>query len=202
MLKSFKLVLMLLSIVVAPLTIYPLPSQIIIIRHGEKPLKGNELSAQGFERSNALRFYFQYDPFVSDFGIPKVIFASKPKKKNSSKRAIQTVTPYAEAFNIEINATFEADQIDELAHEIFTNSDYDGQSILISWKHSVIDQLCAALGVDPIPPSYPGSHYDLVYKITYPEDTIASAFFDIGLQGLMYDDRLTLPRRFSRYQFE
>ena len=60
--QKFSRGILIIILVAISAQIVALPNQVIIIRHAEKPLIGNELSEKGFERSNALRFYFQYDP--------------------------------------------------------------------------------------------------------------------------------------------
>src|SRR6476659_2168979 len=88
------------------------PAQVIIIRHGEKPdPEGAELSLKGRERAAALVPYFLGDSDVLEFGPPVAIYAQaqNEKKKESSVRSIQTVTPLAEALHLEVNHSIKRD---------------------------------------------------------------------------------------------
>ena len=172
-------------------SLFALPAQVIIIRHGEKPATGNDLAPQGFERADALATFFQTAPFVLNFGLPKAIFASKPAPVDPSMREIETITPTAAALGLPVHSPFPTPEVTDLAQLILNESKYDGKMVLICWEHKVMDQLAFAFGVNPMPPPYPGSRFDLVYVITYQNQ--ATPQFCVFPQELMFGDQSTVP---------
>ena len=98
-----------LLLIVFPSQLLAMPAEIIIIRHAEKPVQGNQLSLQGRERAAALAQYFLGDLDVLEFGPPVAIYAQSQKHGSSSVRAIQTVKPLADALHLRINDSFNRD---------------------------------------------------------------------------------------------
>jgi broad specificity phosphatase PhoE len=86
------------------------PSQVILIRHAEKPMSGNELSPQGRERAAALVPFFLGTDELLEFNTPAAIYAQSQKKETSSIRSIETVKPLAEALQLRINKTSARDE--------------------------------------------------------------------------------------------
>lgn len=140
------------------------PSQVILIRHGEKPSDGDEprmqgalptgkddLSLKGWERAYALAPYF--------LGMlkeaPVAIYAQKPGQEHrKSRRPVQTVQQIAGHFKLEVNQRFQHDDGADMAKEILSNPSYDGKVVLICWEHHVIPDIAKALGVKD-PPAFP-----------------------------------------------
>lgn len=126
------------------------PSQVIIIRHAEKPeQKSDDLSAIGFKRAEALEQLFEVHPELTEHGKPEFLFAAKYISGQSSKRSIQTITPLSAALNLQINTQYVTDEYKNLAKALLTNPKYAGRSIFISWTHSNIPGLAKALGSSP-----------------------------------------------------
>jgi len=190
------------------------PSQVLIIRHGEKvgdPKKdddgGRHLSIQGSARAAALPALFAVaDPqlgcklhhkaqefFASYQQIPLKGKAGRFSAPNyifatqaskNSKRPIETVTPLAEAINLPIN-----DGITDKdpAIQKMVNAilnDYPGEIVLICWHHGKIPEIAKALGVSK-PPKWDGKVFDRVWQITFPKGKASLANLP---QMLLYGD--------------
>src|SRR5947208_13816495 len=78
--------------------------KIIIIRHGEKPDKGDNLSCQGLNRALQLPSVIK-----SKFGLPDKIFVPTPNsgKSTSTSRMYQTIVPFAIKYNLKINTKYD-----------------------------------------------------------------------------------------------
>lgn len=143
--------------------------QIVIIRHGEKPgdpatdneADGIDLSTRGYERAGALA------PYIPDaFGKPDFLFATQ--KSKHSNRTVETITPLAQALNLEINAKHADDDFQKVADDILGNAKYAGKFILICWHHGKIPELAAALGAVPPYSRWPEAVFDRAWKIACP----------------------------------
>jgi len=124
---------------------YAAPSQVIFIRHAEKPAEGPELNAQGFKRAQALVKFFTTNPAVTKYGTPAGIYAAAPKNEDSSIRSIQTVTPLARAIGVKVDASFTRGQTGKLVRAIMENPDYDGRLVLVCWQHERLVDAAAEL---------------------------------------------------------
>jgi broad specificity phosphatase PhoE len=109
-----------------------MPTQVIIIRHGEKPSEGNTLCQQGVCRAVALA-----QDFVPQFGKPSAIYAMGPGSDDSSLRPIETVTPLANALGLPIRSQYTRLQFQQVAADVESNSGM----VLISWEHKAIPAL-------------------------------------------------------------
>lgn len=185
---------MLILTFVLSINAYSTPAQVIIVRHGEKPDLGPDLSPKGFERAKALSVFFQTDSQVLEFGLPIALFAQKQHDINNSFRPIQTLTPTAHSLGLPIHAPFLTDQQIEVAQLILNESRYDGRMVLMSWEHDAMKALVTAFGA-PTPPDYPSNRFDLIYKITFTDP--ANPTFCCGLQKLMKGDQDTVPAGFT-----
>ena len=94
------------------------PAQVVIIRHGEKQIYGNQLSEKGYKRAEALAWFFQTETAVTQYGAPVAIYAAAPKNEDSSIRSVQTVTPLARTLNITINIGFTRGQAHKLVADL------------------------------------------------------------------------------------
>lgn len=175
---------------------YSIPSQIIIIRHAEKPENSDYLSARGQIRALALQVYFQTDPFVLDFGPPKAIFTFRPENPHYSFRGIQTMTPLAKQLDLKIHDQYKGEEFDALAKTVLQDKKYDNIPVLICWGHGKIPQLLNALGIPNID-EFSSKDFDLVFKITFDKDQ--KPHFCTGLQKLLYGDSSSLPQNFLKY---
>jgi hypothetical protein len=116
------------------------PQRIVIIRHGEKPQSGDNLSCAGLNRSLAL-------PNVIDKKIGAVTAIFVPSLKNAhstgNARMYQTVVPYAIRHNLPINSKYEVDDVNGLVAALRKQQG----TVLVVWEHRHIDNIAKALGI-------------------------------------------------------
>lgn len=165
-----------------------LPAQVIIIRHGEKPSKGNGLSLEGEQRADALVAYFQGNAEVLQYGLPVAIFAETPKSNGKRQRPLLTITPLADALNLVPNTGFSKKDIVGVTEEIKNNPAYEGKMVLVCWEHKEIPGIAAALGANA-PSKWSGKVFDRVWIITFGEGKSSGKidFADLP-QQLLYGD--------------
>jgi hypothetical protein len=150
-----------------------LPTQVIIIRHGEKAPNG-QLTPRGQCRAGALAAYLteldptSTNPPLLNFGPPDAFFASRPVllSDDETVRCIQTLIPTALKLQLPIHSPFAPPQEQEFAQFILNNPRYDGKYVLICWHHTHIADLIEAFGYLPPPgivPIYP-NRFDLLLQ--------------------------------------
>jgi hypothetical protein len=134
--------------------------KVVIIRHGEKPDNGDNLSCKGFNRSLQL-------PAVlyAKYKVPDKIFvpAMNNGKSASHLRMFETITPFAIKYNIGINSKYDVDNVKEMAAAILKTNGY----ALVVWEHDKIDNLVKALGADAKGMKWSGDDFDSIWVITF-----------------------------------
>jgi hypothetical protein len=134
--------------------------KIVIIRHGEKPENGDNLSCQGESRALQL-------PAVlyQKFNLPDYTYVPSLGLDKSTKHArmFQTVTPFAIKYNLTINSKYDEKDYSTIAQKILEKTG----TVLMVWEHSAIAPLAEALGVKN-PPTWSGKDFDSIWVITYP----------------------------------
>ncbi|MGC2236277.1 MAG: hypothetical protein WA584_08955 [Pyrinomonadaceae bacterium] len=131
----------------------PKNANILMVRHGEKPAKGDKLSVAGEERAQAYSIYFQnYEINSKVISLDYIIAA---KDSNVSHRPRLTIEPLAKALNLTIEMPYKDKEYGKYAPEILSDPNYDNSSILICWHHGEILDFAKALGADgtKLPPS-------------------------------------------------
>jgi hypothetical protein len=140
---------------------------ILVIRHAEKPAKGNELNADGKARARAYVNYFQN--FTVDGERLKLDFLYAAADSKESHRPRLTLEPTSKKLGLAINSRFGNEQFQKLADEILTKP--RGKHILICWHHGEIPQLVQALGANSgqlFPKGkWPDEVYDWVIQLRY-----------------------------------
>ena len=133
--------------------------QIVIIRHGEKPENGDNLSCQGINRSLQLP-----KVLFNKFQVPHHTYVPKldTGKSTSHARMFQTVTPFAAKYNLKINSTFDENDVAGAAADVLKKKG----TILMVWKHSNIPPLAQALGIDN-PPAWDKHDFDSIWIIKF-----------------------------------
>jgi broad specificity phosphatase PhoE len=133
----------------------PKNTNILMVRHAEKPDSGKELSVAGQERAHAYAVYFQN--YVLNGTVLKLNYIVATADSSQSERPRLTMEPLAKAMGMEINAKHQENDYQKVADDILQNSKYDRSNIVICWHHEEILQLAAALGVDAnkLPPESP-----------------------------------------------
>ncbi|HSX14004.1 MAG TPA: hypothetical protein VLE96_06265 [Chlamydiales bacterium] len=189
---------------------YSLPSQVIIVRHGEKDTVTKELTGAGVERAEALSSYLTISNsgpgFVGNagltnvtlfnYGLPYALYAARPVEESDdfTVRCIQTLIPTALKLNLPIHSPYGPGQEHQLVNTIFNHPLYNGKNIVICWHHTFIARLISAFGYIPpagILPSYP-NRFDLVWVLTFPSPNPQQVVNPI-LQELLFGDSTTFP---------
>jgi hypothetical protein len=162
------------------------PARIIIIRHGEKiDDSHNDLSPKGCERAYQLVNFFA--EFKADTA---AIYAQGVKKMSSSMRPMETIAPIAKLLSLKINNQYLRDDVSSLAHEILTETKYQGKTILVSWEHSAILSLVPALGVElPVTlRDWPSSVFDQAWIVSYKNNDLTTADLKIVAEHVLPTD--------------
>src|SRR6185437_6917939 len=132
------------------------PAQVLLIRHGEKPPQGNDLSARGWQRAQALPELFQRPEF-EQYGLPVALYAMAPKgglsNPQSSMRAVETLKYLSADLHLPINTQYERDDFAPMVHEIMGLPQYDGKLVVVCWEHKVMTDIAKAFGIAN-PPQY------------------------------------------------
>jgi hypothetical protein len=133
--------------------------RVVIIRHGEKPDRGDNLSCKGLNRALSL-------PAILDTvtGKPKHTYVPTIKvgKKTSSDRMFQTVTPFAVQQNLDINSNYKETDSTGAANDVLTKKGV----VLMVWEHSNIPPLARALGVPGVL-SWDKKDFDSIWIIDF-----------------------------------
>ena len=135
--------------------------RVVIIRHGEKPAEGNNLSCAGFNRALALPAVLEqllpappnstYVPTIDTNG-----------DSISQARMFQTVTPYAVRHNLCVNSDYAVENAKGLAHELRRQR---GTALLV-WEHNNIIRIAKKLGFKH-PPEWPDEDFDSIWLIDF-----------------------------------
>lgn len=132
--------------------------RVVLIRHGEKPKKGDDLSCKGMNRS------IQLVPVLhSRFGVPAAIYAPVASGKGKHSRMQQTVTPFATKYHVAINTDFTVNEVKELAKTVRQQKG----TILIVWEHNGLPDITRHLGVKGVSLDWPDEDYDSMWIVSY-----------------------------------
>jgi hypothetical protein len=142
-------------------------STIVIVRHGEKPDDGDNLSCEGLNRALALpavlRRKFGKHAFTAAY-VPKLALGDATKHA----RMFQTVTPFAVRQNLTVNSNFDEEDVAAVAADVLQRSG----TILIVWQHSQIRPLALALHVpeSKLPDEWKGKDFESIWIVTPTKD--------------------------------
>jgi hypothetical protein len=134
---------------------------VFIIRHGEKPAKGNNLSCEGQYRALALA-----DTLAVRVGTPNFTYVPKMKTgdSTSSIRMFQTVSPFAISQNLYINSSYKETDVAGAAKDVLSRRGV----VLMVWEHGNIPPLAKALGVKASEvPKWHGKDFDSIWTIEF-----------------------------------
>jgi hypothetical protein len=151
--------------------------KVIIIRHGEKPDDGDNLSCKGFNRA------MQLPPVLySKFGLPAAIYVPSlhTGKKTSTARMYQTVIPFAVKYNLTVNSKFDVDDVNGLAGAL---KQTEGTSLVV-WEHKNINDLAKALGVEE-KLKWDSDDFDSIWIVSF---TASGATIKVDKEGLTPKD--------------
>jgi broad specificity phosphatase PhoE len=182
--------------------------KIMVVRHAEKPTnspppygvtdegerEGESLAVRGWQRAGALAALlapqdgsFQH-PSLAE---PRFIYASRPTKRNGSRRPLETITPLAEKLAIRVNDHFPKGDYEEMLEEVLLCRGV----VLVSWQHEFIPKIAnRVLGDETTAPQeWPAERYDVIW--VFDRDQTSGLYtFTQAPQNLLMGDRL-LPIR-------
>jgi hypothetical protein len=133
--------------------------RVVLIRHGEKPLKGGGLTCQGENRSKLL-----VPLLYSKFGVPGVIYVpNKGKGDTKRSRMYLTILPFAEKYRLPVNSDFHEDELKAMGKEIRQKHG----TVLVVWEHSGIEDIARKLGVTEDHLHWKDDDYDSIWIVRW-----------------------------------
>lgn len=177
-------------------------NKIMVIRHAEKPSNDSpdegvteegerdkeSLTVRGWQRAGALAALFA--PAQNSFrhpslAVPQFLYASKPIRRNGSRRPVETITPLAEKLAIRINTHFSKLESDQMLEEVFL---CDGV-VLICWQYELIPKIANyILGNNTIAPQHwPEDRFDMVWVFDKDAASARYSFKQVPQNLLMGD---------------
>lgn len=147
--------------------------KVVIIRHGEKPESGDNLSCRGLNRALQLP-----DVLYQKFGLPDHTYVPSLKcgKVTDHARMFQTVAPFAIKYDLTVNSEFDEKAYQKVADHV---KQKEG-TVLMVWEHSAIQSIAAALGVED-PPAWQGDDFDSIWIIDFESGTALLTFDQEGI---------------------
>jgi broad specificity phosphatase PhoE len=177
-------------------------TKIMVIRHAEKPANDpppygvtvegerekESLTVLGWQRAGALSGFFAptNDSFQdASLARPQFLYASKPIRRNGSRRPIETITPLAEKLAIRINSNFAKDEYKEMVEEAFLCSGV----VLICWQHDFIPKIANHIlgNKTTAPQDWPEDRFDMVWVFDRDPATAQYRFKQVPQNLLMGD---------------
>mmetsp|Transcript_1037 Transcript_1037/g.1300 ORF Transcript_1037/g.1300 Transcript_1037/m.1300 type:complete len:384 (-) Transcript_1037:163-1314(-) len=156
---------------------------VLLLRHCDKPVvdgdpqddcdedvedvEDGHCSYLGFERSQHLATIFG-----ERWPMPYKLYAMTIERKNNHKnfRQVETLEPLALESGLEINSNYTSHESKKLANDIFhdlRDGSLCGRLVVVSWKHSRMNELALDLGWGKAPYKYKGSMYDQIWQIKF-----------------------------------
>lgn len=176
--------------------------KIMVIRHAEKPTSSpppygvtvegerdkESLSVRGWQRAGALASFFApanssfCDPSLAE---PEFLFASKPTRRNGSRRPLETITPLAEKLAIRINSNFTKLEAEGMLEEVFMCAGV----VLVCWQQEYIPKIANyILGNKTVAPQdWPDDRFDMVWVFDRNPATARYSFQQVPQSLLMGD---------------
>lgn len=174
----------------------PKNTNILMIRHAEKPASGTQLAVAGQERAQAYSIYFQN--YLLNSSPVKFDYLFAAADSSSSQRPRLTMTPLSVVINLPILMPETDKNYKTLANDLMTDAIYDNTNILICWHHGEILKFAKKLGAEasklpkssnfPAPPWNP-KVFGWVLQLCYDANGAIIPAQTICLnQKLMFDD--------------
>ena len=177
-------------------------TKIMVIRHAEKPpgnppphgvtSKGERekesLTVRGWQRAGALASFFApaNDSFQDSLlAEPQFLYASKPTKRNGSRRPVETLTPLAEKLAIRINSNFSKLEAEDMLEEVFLCAGV----VLICWQYEYIPKIATHIlgNKKGAPEEWPEDRFDIVWVFDLDSATGHYSFKQVPQNLLMGD---------------
>jgi hypothetical protein len=149
--------------------------QIVMMRHGEKPVAGlGQLNCQGLNRSLKLPSYL-----LKAFPNPSYIFAPNPsmrkhdgphiphqqRKSYDYIRPLATIEPTAIKEGMPVNVTYGFKQIDKLT-TVLLSRPYHSATVYVAWEHKQLTDFAKNLLKLSKRPVWAENNYNKVYVFT------------------------------------
>lgn len=133
--------------------------KVVIIRHGEKPADGDNLSCQGQNRALQLPAVL-----TQKFGTPNYVYvpALENDKSTAHSRMFQTASPLAIKYNLTINSKYSSKNSEKIAKHVLKQTG----TVLMVWDHSSIQDLAEKLGVTHAT-QWNDDDFDSIWLITF-----------------------------------
>lgn len=133
--------------------------KLIIIRHGEKLDKQDNLSCAGLNRSLKLIAVLK-----KKIGVPDYIYVPSVGNGETTthSRMFQTVSPFAITNSLSINTGFKSDDFDGLIKDL----KHKEGTVLFVWEHENIAGLAKALGIKGKKLNWGDNDFDSMWIIT------------------------------------
>jgi hypothetical protein len=160
------------------------PAIIMLIRHGEKPTEGKDLSPVGFERAKVIPQLFGGAGAAPPHNLPRPEFLFATHESKNSNREVETIAPLSGALKMPISSEIADKDFPTLAKELLSGK-YAGKVVLVCWHHGSLPEFAEALGAKPPYTKWPDTQFDRVWRIDYRDGK--AVLTDLP-QGLMPGD--------------
>ena len=146
----------------APASAPPAPVlRVVIIRHGEKPAEGDNLSCAGLNRALALPAVLsRLLPAPPNHVFMPVIGTND--KDTTRVRMLQTVMPYAVQHRLTINSDFMVENTKAFARQLRRLRG----TVLVVWEHHSIVEIARDLGLQNAT-EWPDDDFDSIWTISF-----------------------------------
>jgi len=151
---------------------------VLLLRHCEKPnpqkiteSDDGHCSYLGYERSHHLATLFG-----SRWPMPYKLYAMTTKRTHHDRpdhnnfRQVETLTPLARKSGLEIKCNYTSHKSSKLANDIFRDlrdGSLCGRSVVVSWKHSRMNEMAVDLGWETAPKKYKGKNFNEIWEIKF-----------------------------------
>ncbi|MBD1394031.1 histidine phosphatase family protein [Mucilaginibacter glaciei] len=134
--------------------------KVVFIRHAEKPVKGDNLTCQGYNRSVKLPAVI-----IGKFGVPAYTYVPTLGIGEVTKHArmFETIVPLAAKYNLTINSARTEKDTAGVAADIKTKSGI----VLVAWNHKTIAAIIRNLGVKDESLVWPDDDYDTIWIVSF-----------------------------------
>jgi len=143
--------------------------RVVIIRHAEKPTRGDNLNCQGLNRSMRIP-----GMLVAKFGVPDYTYVPAMGLDSSTRhsRMFQTIIPLAVKYNLSINTKFAEKDSDGVASDVRNKSG----TVLMVWEHRDLTPVVRAFGIRDFDLHWKDDDYDSIWIITFPDGRAKISF--------------------------
>ena len=152
-------------------SLFCMPQQVILLRHGEKPAHGDTLSPKGFARAVELVQFFTEENLPFQLQTPTAVFAQRSSKNHSSTRPVQTVALLANTWQIPLYTQYSRGDYKSMVEKVANN--FSSGMVLVCWDHEHLPAIASDFGVKNAP-SWPGSVYNWVWVIDFSGSEVVS----------------------------